>query len=319
MREEILAGLFAEVLGLERVGVDDSFFVLGGHSLLATKLINRITAVLGVEVPIRTVFQAPTVAELAAYLEPGEPGGSNDPFAPMLVVKDSGEKEPLWWVHPGGGICWPYLGLAGKLPADRPVYGIQAKGFDGVTPLPTSIDEMVRDYVDEVLAVQPDGPFHLAGLSVGGTLAHAMAAELQRRGHTVGVLALLDSAPARYLVGESAPTAQEIRDWFAEHLTSVGATGDYASFVDNAVAVIGNHTAIMPRFTSPRYEGDVVFFNAVQDTRGSYAPLWRPYITGRIREHDIPSTHGEMYQSRPATEICRVLCDELGPPEGALS
>lgn len=311
-REAILRGLFAEVLGLDQVGVADSFFALGGHSLLVSRLITRIRAVLGVEIPIRVVFQSPTVAELAAHLEADDgPAEGADPFAPVLTVKSDGDREPLWWIHPGGGLSWPYLGFANLLPEDRPVYGIQAKGFDGTTALPESIEAMIADYMAEVLAVQPEGPFHLMGLSSGGTLAHAMAAELQRRGHEVGVLALLDSVPSSYLAGRPLPTETEFRDYFAEHLTSLVGADDYESFVDNAVSIGVNYTTRVPEFVVPVYSGDALLFNAVPKPEGSYADLWRPYILGALHQHDIHSAHEDLYLPGPATEICKIISQEL--------
>ncbi|WP_190086237.1 non-ribosomal peptide synthetase, partial [Streptomyces longisporoflavus] len=307
-REELLCGLFAEVLGLDRVGVDDDFFALGGHSLLATQLVSRIRTVLGVETSLRLVFESPTVAGLASGLATdGDAADSGDPFASVLPIRTSGDKAPLWWIHPGSGLCWIYLGFAGRLPADRPVYGIQAKGLDGATRPPGSIDAMVDDYVEEVLAAQPEGPYHLLGLSLGGTLAHAMAAELQRRGHEVALLALLDSVPGTFFEHYEPPHADDIRAYFGEHLISPAGAGDQETFVDNAVSVIVGHTTMLRSFTSPIYRGDALFFNATAEGNGSYADLWRSHITGAIKEHDIDSTHQDMYLPAPADDICREI------------
>jgi thioesterase domain-containing protein/acyl carrier protein len=312
LREEVLAGLFAEVLGLDRIGIDDGFFALGGHSLLASRLIRRIRTVLGVDIPLRVVFQSPTVAELAAHLAPGtEWSESTDPFAAVLPIKTNGDEAPLWWIHPGGGLCWIYLGFAARLPADRPIYGIQAKGFDGMTKRPGSVDAMVADYVAEILAIQPEGPFHLLGLSIGGTIAHAMAAELQRQGHDVALLALLDSVPSDYLISHALPNPTEIRDYLREHLTGLVDADEYETSLENAVSVILNHVALMPEFASPTYHGDALFFNAVPNSEGSFANLWRPHITGVIQAYDIPTAHKDMYLPEPAAGICRIINRKL--------
>ncbi|NED54190.1 non-ribosomal peptide synthetase, partial [Micromonospora aurantiaca] len=164
--ERVLAGLFSEVLGVPKVGVDDSFFALGGHSLRATRLIGRIRGVLGVEMPIRAVFDSPTVAGLARHVRQGADAEPADPFDVVLPIRTGGDKAPIWCFHPGSGLSWCYFGLAAGLPG-RPVYGVQARGFDGVTPPPESIEAMTDDYIEQMTSRQPQGPYHLLGWSLG--------------------------------------------------------------------------------------------------------------------------------------------------------
>ena len=308
-REEVLCGLFAEVLGLPRVGIDDDFFTLGGHSLLASRLLNRIRTLLGVAIPIRVMFQSPTVAQLDTYLTSGtESSEHTDPFGVVLPLKTSGTAAPLWFIHPGVGLSWAYMGFAGHLDEDRPGYAVQARGFDG-SPLPQSVEEMITDYVQQILKVQPDGPYHLAGLSLGGTLAQAMAAELQRQGHQVATLALLDCVPASWFTHHDSVDASEVREFFGERLPALaeGAEGDRESLIDNASAIMLHHLSLMKDFTSPVFDGDALFFNATLNPDDSYLAHWRPHITGAIQEWNIHSTHLGMNMPGPAAEISQAI------------
>jgi nonribosomal peptide synthetase DhbF len=107
-QEGILCSLFAETPSLTRVGVHDNFFELGGHSLLATRLISRIRAVLGAELSIRSLFEAPTVANLTGHFGRD---ATQDQLEVMLPLRPQGSLPPLFCIHPGSGLSWCYAGL----------------------------------------------------------------------------------------------------------------------------------------------------------------------------------------------------------------
>ena len=193
--EEVLCGLFAETLGVERVGIDDNFFELGGHSLLAIRLISRIRAELGRRTQHSQLVRSAERRGLAKRLVRGRPGLSD--FEVLLPIRSAGNKPPLFCIHDAGGFSWPYSKLIRHIPAEHPIFGLQARNLTQRAMRPNSVGEMAADYLNIIRKVQPVGPYNLLGWSFGGLVAHAIATQLQSMGEEVALLALLDSYPVR--------------------------------------------------------------------------------------------------------------------------
>lgn len=307
--EEVLCRLFAKVLGIDAVGVDEDFFALGGHSLSAIRLISLLHSTMGITISVRAVFDARTPAELSHHLErPAARDVGVDPFDVVLPMQTEGHQQPIWFIHPGIGVSWSYLNFAAALGSDQPSYAIQARGF-GSEPIADSIAAMIVDYSNEIRRIQPTGPYRLAGLSLGGTIAHALAVELQARGHEVETLMLLDSVPADWFAEEQVPSVADARDFFDAHFATV--TGNDSSYLGTrAASIMVEHVRAMTEFTQPVFDGDVVFFNAAADSE-SYEPLWRPHVTGILHTYDIPATHVELHLPDSAAAITRIMKKHL--------
>lgn len=212
--ELALAQMLIETLDLPAdtaLSVDSDFFGLGGDSLRAVQLLAHIQHRWRRDPGLGTLFATPTLGALAAAIDSEEvrfdsglapvlPLVSGDPTLPMLFV-----------VHPAGGIVWGYRHVARAL-ADagagrkRSVYGLQSPALDPQAPLPHSIEELAQQYVQRILDLQPRGPIHLLGWSVGGIIAQAMAVELHSRQRETGLVALLDAYPADVWRAEPEPT-----------------------------------------------------------------------------------------------------------------
>jgi len=185
-----LTHIWEEVLGVRPVGVRDNFFELGGHSLLAARLFAAIENRLGKKLPLATVFQGATVEHLAGILrQDAKPA----PPSSLVAIQPGGSKRPLFLVHPAGGHVFPYVHLARYLGPDQPCYGLQARGLEEGEEPHTRIEDMAADYIKALQTVQPVGPYHLGGWSMGGLVAFEMAQQLHAQGQSVDLLALLDA------------------------------------------------------------------------------------------------------------------------------
>jgi enterobactin synthetase component F len=308
-RETLLCKMFADLLGLAEVGIDDDFFSLGGHSLLVGRLLGRIRAEFGVSIGIRTVFEAPTVAKLVERFG-GDEGGA---LEVLLPLRRQGSRPPLFCVAPATGLAWSYAGLIASI-GDHPVYGLQSHGIARAEPLPSSVAEAAADYVRRIREIQPDGPYHLLGWSFGGLVAHEAAVQLQRAGAEVAALVLLDSFP---LPDSMRGTHQELTeaDFRAEILGQHGGTLDdlddrglsalYRAFANNSKLI----TACVPG----RFSGDVVLFEATEDKTPEWPgpDAWRSYVDGQVHVHRVDSTHNGITGPAPLARIGAVLTQLL--------
>ncbi|MEU3918093.1 amino acid adenylation domain-containing protein [Streptomyces sp. NPDC029004] len=329
--EETLTRLFAEVLGLERVGTDAAFFDLGGTSLLAARLMSRIRETLGISAPIGTLFRAPTPAALAERLT--DDNGPDTALEVLLPLRASGERPPLFVFHPAGGISWCYSGLLSGLGSGQPVHGLQARGLmhDEET-LPATMDEMAADYVAQIRTVQPHGPYRLLGWSVGGVIAHTVAVHLQQGGEQVDLLALMDAYPSDQWRDLAGPTEADAlnallrmagfeggdsltRDGVLATLRREGsALAALPERVLTAVlGIVTNNARLMRTHRHQTFEGDLLFFTAAAPRAEDWLTphAWRPYMSGRLDEHRLDCLHPEMTQPRQLDEIATVLMARL--------
>ncbi|XVQ08588.1 amino acid adenylation domain-containing protein [Spirillospora sp. CA-255316] len=328
-REELLCGLFADVLGLDRAGADVGFFDLGGDSIAVLRLVTRARRA-GLEFTPRDVFTHQTAEALTRLGEPEDRLG----FEVLLPIRAAGDRPPVFFVHPAGGLSWGYFGFQRHLGADRPVYGLQARAFTQAD-LPGSVEEMAEDYLEQIRSVRPDGgPWHLAGWSLGGLVAYEMARRLQERGERVGLLALIDAYHGQDLETEKREVLPELLEAIGIDARMVAADGnpDMAQIMavlaergdalatlgeDDLVNVYRNYENGLRQAEAYRpgpYRGDLLFFTAVRGrTAGSPTArsTWGPLVGGDIEDHPVDADHHLLMEPGPVAEIGAVLAARL--------
>ncbi|MFF1698767.1 amino acid adenylation domain-containing protein [Streptomyces sp. NPDC058257] len=250
----------------------------------------------------------------------------------ILPLRPEGSRPPLFCLHTGMGLSWTYAALLPYLPQDQPVYGVQARGITQPQSgqLPRSVAEMAADYADEIRAVQPVGPYHLLGWSIGGTIAQAVAARLEELGEEVALLALLDAYPASGAAksrfrGEEGQAAEGYgvlqQRQGADVADLYRSSGMSEQALSNLETVVRNMSGFAPDHTPSVSRGDLLLFVAAADRTEEQSVAdsvasWEPFIEGDIESHEVPVGHYDMLKPEALSRITRVVAQKLGATTG---
>ncbi len=339
-KEKTVAAIFAEVLSLDRAGIDESFFELGGHSFLARPLIAKVNTALGTDLQVQSLFRAPTVEGLLSEAAKGAEESAADSLRQLLPLRTAGAKAPLFAVHPASGISWGYASMLGRLDPERPLIGLQMPGMEpGRTHRVDAADltGLADDYIAQIRSVQPAGPYHLMGWSFGGYLVHRLATRLQELGEEVAFLAILDAFPgnqehnadvgtgpalwASYLQAQGYELAAEdlaeldgarALEILREHHNPLGSVP-----LDSVNAMVGNfpELARLIRDEPPQlFRGELLFFRATRDVPAGTpeSAAWQPFITGEITDIAVDERHSQLLSDRALNAIMPALAIRLG-------
>ena len=188
--EILLAKIWNELLKREKISANDDFFALGGHSLLAVSMMGRIENETRKRIPLATLFSNSKLSSLAKIIEAQE--NEND-WRSLVHIKPFGNLIPLFLIHGAGLNVMLYNTLINSLSIDQPVYGLQAKGLNGIDKPLETIEEIAAHYISEIKTEYPVGPYALAGFSLGGIIAFEMVRQMMATGDEVALLGMLDT------------------------------------------------------------------------------------------------------------------------------
>ncbi len=314
-----LTKIWEQVLGIQPIGIQDNIFELGVHSLLAARLANQIEKAFNKNLPLTTIFQAPTIEQLAHILRQE---AWSAPCSSLFVIQPGAARPPLFCIHVlGEGLSF-YRPLARYLGQEQPLYGLAAQILDEQQAPPNQIEELAAYYIKEMQALQPEGPYFLAGVSFGGQVAFEIARQLMGQGQAVGLVALLDSESP----GESQELSQLQR--VSVHISNFFQSGP--AYILNKVnikieelsrrfqlisckfyqwsghplpqrlrllSILEENRQAEAKYVPQVYPGQVTLFRSVDDQKYfSRAYLesgygWQNLAAGGVEIHDIPGDH----------------------------
>jgi amino acid adenylation domain-containing protein len=340
-----LIALWEELLETGPIGVSDDFFDLGGNSLRVIRMLGRVLERYGQDIPVSAMFSgAATVERLARELRSAGDGAGARVWSPLVALRASGGRTPLFCLPPAVGNVLSYVDLARHLPRDQPVYGLQASGLESGQQPFRSLEEAAECYVRAIRQVQPHGPYRLAGYCVGSVGALAVARRLLADGEPTELLLVLDGGPPRLDNGFESADQADVAAWFAWELGRAAGrrleidpaelSGLTGTALTDAVLARAKERDVLPSDTAPAHIGRLLttfdagvravrdypaeaFPGAVtalraadEEPESSPVRRWEALATGGLRLREVPGDHYSMMRPPHVRELALAV-DEL--------
>ncbi|MEV6621440.1 amino acid adenylation domain-containing protein [Amycolatopsis sp. NPDC051106] len=328
-----LVALWEEVLGLPEVGVRDDFFELGGHSLNALRLTMRIRQEFGRDMAMDALLSGPTVEQLAVVLRSPE---LLAPSVPVVPLRASGGKPPLFFVHGLGGQVFRYHKIAQHLGDDQPVYGIPARGFGAAEEPHPTVDAMADDYARRILEARPEGPYFVGGFCVGGNLSLEVARRLRQAGAEVPLVVAFWShadnpispdlyddttlmmyalADGPFEIDRAALAGLSADEQLLAVVEGAGRRGDLNPAVTDLeqakriMRVYRSNAMALGGYRHQPYDGDMVLLKPVEDDDFPIEDdfSWGEVVRGELRLVPIPGSRGNVADEPQAGQAAAIL------------
>ncbi|MBM6549483.1 amino acid adenylation domain-containing protein [Marinomonas ostreistagni] len=320
--ESQLAAAFAEVLGRDQILADDDFFALGGHSLMAVRLVALLRQQWRLEVSVGQVMTSATVAQLAQVLSDESLGDSRElsGFGERLPIRP-GSGAPIFCIHSGSGFAWQYTALRRYLSQDCPLVGLQSPRPEGALATKQTLQQVVDHHLTLLKAEQAQGPYRLIGYSLGGVVAHQMAATLQEQGEEVSFLGLFDTYPPDEQ-DWSGPLDQEAEQEIAREQAQFLNDGNTPAQVQleqekgemfaDIVANYADSIRLLSQAQSKRFEGKAILFVADRTVpvQMNIDVTWQAYVA-QLELHHFDFSHEDILSPDALEQIGPVLNQHL--------
>ena len=322
-----LAQIWEEVLDQQPVGVRDNFFDCGGHSLLALRLVTLIEQRFGQGISPAAIFAEPTVEGQARLLR--ETAGDTPPPA-LVALQPKGRKPPFFYVPSAGSTALTVAALARAMDLDRPFYAFEPRGLGGAGEPHVAVEAMARDYLREIRALRPDGPYLLGGGCFGGLVALEMAQQLRAEGQEVPLLVVQNGAPPRpapvtaaHYLGRVAYHWRngDVGAVLARHVRRAGRRiamrleerrgGSPSAVADRLQRVLDAHFTANRNYIARPYAGRITLLwcSDVYPLLGqAWEAGWAGLAVGGITSHVIPVKHRDLLQSPGVAPLAARLC-----------